>query len=364
MKLARIATICCFLFITQIPAFAQNQGVALLTAECESIRGLCQLQHLVRYRFGNGVMVSRDVILSGSTDGVRYDLGENHIYRNRYVITNWGDIVDISTKKLLHEGEGEYVAAEGDRIIHEVNNIKVHGHFYYDLKTNRYVRLHGPTKWALPGSLSPDQTKSVEGNNDDIWLHSLNQKKRLLGSGFDIQAEMEVSFTSRPPVFWLDNNRILSQTNNGEVVVVQLDGTVSPIVKIPVNKINYREPDFFRDLDGRIIYECCGNSFVINIEEKTFTPYEWSTLGFGFDMENQTNPSYGQVIRYKGNEIGRWWASRWGATAIDGYVAFLYGEVGSNLGYPKGVKVWSSANGEWTTIDPKWVTRIIGWIPE
>lgn len=37
---------------------------------------------------------------------------------------------------------------------------------------------------------------------------------------------------------------------------------------------------------------------------------------------------------------------------------------GSNLGYAKGIKVWSSANGEWTTIDPKLVTRIIGRIHE
>ena len=210
----RIATICYLLLIAPLTAFAQNQSVALLTAECQSIRDTCHVQHLVRYRFRNGVMVSRDVILSGPTDGVRYDLGQNHIYRNRYVITNWGDIVDVPNKKLLHEGEGEYVATEGDRIIHEVNTIKTNGHFYYDLKTRQYGRIHGPTKWALPGLLS------------------------------------------------------------------------------------------------------------------------------------------------------RYWAGEWSATATDGYVAFLYGDVGSNLGYPKGVKVWSSANGEWTTIDDKWVTQIIGWIRE
>jgi hypothetical protein len=300
----------------------------------------------------------------GPTDGVRYDLGENHIYRNKYVITNWGDIVDVPNKKLLHDGEGKYVAAEGDRIIHEVNNIKTTGHFYYDLKTSRYGRIHRPTKWALPGLLSPDQTRSVEGGSDDIWLHSLTEKKSLLGSGFNIQTALEVSFTARPPVFWLDDNRILSQRNNGEVVVVQLDGTVSPIVRIPIEWTNYYEPYFLRDLDGRIIYGCAGKSFVINVEEKSFTPHEWSTLGFGFDAETRNNPSYGHAVRFQRKEIGKLWAKVWRAPTTDGYVAFLYGEVGSNLGYPKGVKVWSSANGEWTTIDGKWFTQIIGWIRE
>jgi hypothetical protein len=360
----RLAAIFCLLFIAPLIVVAQNPRVSLLAAECEAIRGVCEIQHLVRYQFQNGVMVSRDVILSAPVKQISYNLGENHIYRNRYVITNWGDIIDIQNKKQIHNGEGEYVATEGDRIFHHLNNTNVKGYFYYDLKTNRYARLRGPTRWALPGTLSPDQTKSVEGHNDEIWLHSLKQKKRLLGSGFTVQAVMEVSFMARPPVFWLDNDRILSQRKNGEIVVVQLDGSVTPIVKIPITERNYSEPDFFRDRDGRVIYACCGASFVINVDEKSYAPHEWSTLGFGFDVESETNPSYGHVIRYKGKEIGKLWASLWGATTNNGYVAFLYGDVGSNLGYPKGIKVWSSANGEWTTIDPKWVTRIIGWIHE
>lgn len=93
--------------------------------------------------------MSKDLILSTDTTLARYDLGENHIYRNRYVITNWGDIVDIQNKRLLHDGLGDFVAAEGDRIIQHVNNMNVEGYFYYDLKTNQYRRLLVPTKWAL-----------------------------------------------------------------------------------------------------------------------------------------------------------------------------------------------------------------------
>ena len=283
------ATIFFLLLIAPFTALAQNQRASLLAAECESIRGSCEIQHLVRYKFDNGALVSRDVILSAPVKQISYNLGENHIYRNRYVITNWGDIVDIQNKKHIHNGEGKYVATEGDRIVHHLTNVNVKGYFYYDLKSGRYARLPVPTKWALPGTLSPDQTKSVEGHNDEIWLHSLKQKKRLLGSGFNIQAEEVVSFMSRPPVFWLDNDRILSQRNNGEIVVVQLDGAVTPIVKIPVPQANYNEPDFFRDRDGLIIYACCGRSFVINVEEKSYRPHEWSTLGFEFDVSVERN---------------------------------------------------------------------------
>lgn len=103
---------------------------------------------------------------------------------------------------------------------------------------------------------------------------------------------------------------------------------------------------------------------MINVEEKSYTPHEWITLGFGFYAERNRSRSYGHVIRYEDKEIGRLWASVWSAPATDGYVAFEYGEVGSNLGYPKGIQVWSSANGKWTVIDNQWVSRIIGSVTE
>jgi hypothetical protein len=364
MTIARIGTLACLILIAPLIVHGQQRSVSLLVSECGSVRGVCQYDKLVRFRFRNGVLMSKDLILSTDISLARYDLGKNHVYRNRYVITNWGDIVDIRNKRLLHDGQGKFVAAEGDRVIQHVAGINVEGYFYYDLKTDQYRRLLGPTKWALPGVLSPDQSKSVEGGSDNIWLHSLIQNKKLLGSGFFIQQAMEASFMPKAPVFWLDNTRVLSQRNNGEIVVVQLDGTVTPIVKFPVTGPNYTDPYFFRDRDDRIIYVCSGQSFVINVEEKSYTPHEWITLGSGFYAETKVNPSYGHVIRYEENEIGRLWASVWRAPATDGYVAFEYGEVGSNLGYPKGIQVWSTANGKWTVIDTKRVSRIIGWVTE
>ncbi len=362
----RIATLCLLLIITPLIAVGQNHGAALLVSECGGRPGRgCEKYSLVRFRFRNGVLVSKDLILTTDFTQVRYDLGKNHIYRNRYVITNWGDVVDIQDKKLLHDGRGKYVAAERDWIVQHESGTDFQGYSYYDLKMNRYRRLVVPTKWNLPGLLAPDQMKSADGEmGDSIWLHRFNQEKKLLGSGFFVNASTEASFLARPPVFWLNNTRLLTQRKNGEIVALQLDGTVSLIVTIPITTLNYSQPSFFRDPGGRIIYRCCGRSFEINVEEKSYTPHEWTTLGFGFDAQTETNPSYGHVIRYQGKEIGRLWASVWSAPAIEGYVAFEYGEVGSNLGYPKGIQVWSSANNKWTIIKKMRTPGIIGWIPE
>ena len=194
----KAATLFWLLLIAPLTAVAQNQDVALIAVECVAVKGLCEQQNLIRFRFRNGVLVSQDVILKSKS--VRFDLGNNQIYRNRYVINRWADIVDIQNKKVLHEGDGETVATEGDRIIQRINKSHTEGYFYYDLKTKRYGRLPKLTKWELPGLLSPDQTKSLMGHNDSIWLHRLGQPKKLLRVGvFNASRDIRVLFraTSR-----------------------------------------------------------------------------------------------------------------------------------------------------------------------
>jgi hypothetical protein len=45
-------------------------------------------------------------------------------------------------------------------------------------------------------------------------------------------------------------------------------------------------------------------------------------------------------------------------------IAIEYGPAGSNLGYPKGIKVWSNYTKSWMTIDIPWISALIGWINE
>lgn len=360
-----IFTLLCFLLIgASIIAEGQmaSRNIALLAVECEAEDGVCEKQNLVRFHFKNGELISKDIIFTSETTDVRFDLGKNRIYRNKYIISNWGDVVDIQTKSLIHKSKGEYVAAEGNQIIIKVNRVDVEGYFYFDLERKTYARLPLPSKWTLPGLLSPDQTKSVEGEGFNIFLHRLKRKEKLLGSNFFVESDISSSGTSRPLLFWLDNERVLTQKNNGDIVVLRMDGTFTPVVKIPIEKVAFSQPYFVRDGKGKIIYECSGESFAVDVENKTYTPYKWVALNSKFEAENERDNSYGHIIRFQGEEIGRLWGSVWNAPTTNDYIAVEYGTIGSNLGYPDGIKVWSSANSKWTTIELKWLNNIIGWI--
>jgi hypothetical protein len=362
MKLPILLLFCFLLPVSSTQGQVSSHNAALLVVECEAKNGLCETQHLVRYRFRDGVQVSRDVVLADPDTS--FNLGGNHIYQNRYVITRWGDVVDVEKKKLLHDGEGDFVGTDGSRVIQHVDRRDVKGFFYYDLESNRYARLRSPKKWALPGLLSPDQTRSIstpDFGDGEIWLHTLNKKKKLLGSKFRVGVSGSCSMPT-PPVLWLDDKRILTQRTIGEIVILHLNGRVEPLLTIPITDTSGSVPSLDRDAQGRITYAWSGGIHTLDVENKKHLPYEWAPLGHGFELEVGLNQVYGEIARFNGQEIGRWWSSA--AITTEGFVAMIYGEVGSNLGYPKGVKVWNSKSKEWVTIDAKWMNTIIGWITE
>lgn len=337
-----------------------NRNASLIAVQCIPQNGVCGKQRLLRFDFKNGELVSQSTVFTSAN--VRFDLGRNHIYQNKFVISNWGDVVDVENKSLLHKSAGKYVAAEGNRVIINVNRVDVHGYFYFDLQRKSYARLPAATKWALPGLLSPNQTKSVDGEAFNISLHQLDRKEILLGRDFNVFGDVRSSSSAVSPLFWLDDEHLLTQKNNGEIVVLRLNGAVTPIVKIPIEVPTLGDPRFFRDGVGRIIYECSGQSFIIDVDNRSYAPYRWLALNSQFEVANERDNSYGHIIRFAGKEIGRLWGLVWTAPTTNNYFAVEYGPVGSNLGYPEGIQVWSSANGTWTTIKLRSLMNVIGWI--
>ena len=351
--------------VLAVPASAQTQArrdsAALVVIECEKKNGVCASQHVVKYEFAPG-RVSRDVVLTLATNRIRFDLGRNHLYRGRYLINNWGDIVDLEKKRLLHEGDGEYVAVDGDRVIQKIDRRNLHAYFFYDLKSGKYLRLRQPGKWALPGVLAPNQTQSVSSDrfNADVRLHPLKGKPRLLATG--LTASVTGCDLPTVPLLWLSNELVLTQRADGDLITLDLRGRISPLLKIPFVPSEYPySPKLYRNDMGQIVYEFVGGTYVIDVDKKQSSRVDttWTDLGGGFESE-ASNATSGRLIRFQQKEIGRWWLLSTSTT--DGFIAVEYGDVGYTFGIPKGFKVWSAASGEWVTVDPAWLDRLVGWI--
>ena len=167
---------------------------------------------------------------------------------------------------------------------------------------------------------------------------------------------------AEPTFLWVDERHLLTQRGNGRLFIVDIKRRVDPLVTLPVGDVPACGPELRRDDGGNIYYQEAQKAWRIDVASRTFEPYLWEARGNGFDVEYQRNASYGHAIHYQGKEIGRWWCDT-GLTA-PGRIAVEFGDVGSNLGYPVGVKVWSVESGLWITIKPEWLAAVVGWISE
>src|ERR1043165_1844503 len=161
-----------FLLIFSVILFAgfymPQKRVSLIIAAYDDNAAVNHLQHLMNYVFVDGAMLSQETLLSVPTtksgvkgNYVRFDIGKNHIYRNRYIVTGIGNVIDIKTKKILVEERGDFIKFSGDSIIFHTNDI-FKGKYYsvLDLRTEKFQKVENPNYNPLPRpDVEVDETK-------------------------------------------------------------------------------------------------------------------------------------------------------------------------------------------------------------
>lgn len=344
-----------------------GKKTSLIVTNCEETERVCETQHLYRYNFVDGEYAGKEKILTAKTSDLRLDIGGNRIYRNRFLIDYWGDVIDLNAKTVLHKGNGELVEINGDEVVIEINRVDQEGIFAYNLESGKYTKIKSPNIYESDGAVSPDKKYIASRKNSSglVLKETGSGKAKIIKGDFAVMLSVKANEFGQLPLFWLDNERLLTQRSNGEIIIVHTNGKIEPVVKIDIKESPYTSPVFSRDPDGEIIYEC-DESFVIDIDNKKFKKYESVPIGNGFLSRNdetaKSNWGTGTVYFYKGAEIGRIWSAR--EISTDNFLAVIYGKDGSNLGYPDGVKVWNSFKKDWTTLEIKWKPEIVGWISE
>lgn len=382
-----------YLALVMLPCRAAEHKYSLILAEYGKDPAGKQTQTLVRYHFNAGQMVAKESLLTTRTFDLRYDLGPNQIYRDRFVITRWGDVIDLTTGRMLWKSDGDLVTIDRDSnsVIIRVNRDTDRGIYSFDLNSFRYLKVQQPGLWEKRGVLSPNGQLSAAGATDQfelrdgerwldqgtIWLRRPDGKEVSLGR-FRRENDFTCSELPNPPTFlWLDNEHLLTQQSNGNLVRTEITGRVDPVLTIPGVTTNYCGPQLLRDADNNIYYDDQEHAWLIHVPEgpwpwradsdlsvaaASYGPYLWQGNGNGFTSEFRQDSTYGRKILHRGIEIGRWWSDS--VVTAPGHIALVFGPPGSNLGYPEGVKVWSAENGKWTTIKPEWLAVMIGWVDD
>lgn len=306
---------------------AQNKRkVSLLVTYCDKGESLCNVQHLERFDFINGELVSRKIVVSLNQDVNGF---VNRVIDNRYLLTApQGKIFDLY--------RGKFIIGLPDQ-------------------------LKGERKALLPGLISPDEKKSVDrakfGSVDKLEIHFVDKPKVIVKGSFQVSAPENACYMPSLPLVWIDNERILTQTSNGNLVIVSLDGTISPFLQLPCTD----SAALRRNKSNKIIYECNGDEYFIDVDNRRFEKIK-RDLGNGFALDFVGSKD---VYYYNNEEIGR---DGWDAVAIKSYLAMLYGESKDGIidsATVKTIKVWNAIKKDWIslTVDG-WGAKIIGWIEE
>jgi hypothetical protein len=356
--------------------YAQKK-VSLIVAEYDDNASSNHLQHLVNYTFIDGAMSGREQLLSipmqkagikGSY--VRFDVGSNKIYRNRYVVTGIGNVIDLKNKKVILEEKDEFISFSGDSIIFYTNDI-FKGKYYsvFDLRTEKYNKVENPNfnPLARP-SIEVDETTQPF----TISAYDVNGKKDLLvkDAGYgEAQPLIGDNVKRKFPIFWIDNTSFLyanfsKDQHSVSIYRIYLNKTsekIGEITEIPATAAN----TFFEyDVRRNIIYSCGKGRYLIDVKKKKTEQVLFETVGNNFFVESQENEKYGRLVKFEGSDIGKKWCRFDNAQTTGEYGAFQTDMVIGTDRYPQGVSVWHAGTKKWITLDVSSLANIIGWVSE
>jgi hypothetical protein len=358
-----------------------GSNFALLIALHDQQAASTKLQHLFAYHFVSGNPQAGEKIVTVKTQSekeknasyIRFDLGENKMYRNRYIITGIGNIIDVKNKKILLDQKDQFIKCAGDSVVFYTNDI-FRGKFYsyFNLKTEQYNRINDLLYKAIPGKdIEVDQST----NNFKIWLYPPSASKVLLvkDAGYGEDATLLTDKKSaRTPYMWIDNSNFIypnySQQHNfatiykvnADTKLAEMLGSIEDIPSVSFNSY------FTKDNLGNILYVCGKGQFVVDAKKKKVTAQNFIDVGNGFFISSADNPTYGRIIKYNDVEIGKYFCDPKNVKSAPGVLAFCYDMVVNGERYPQGVTYYALNAKKWKEIPITEgdVASVIGFIEE
>ncbi len=352
--------------VAPAPRAADPDTTLVLVEEVPDKEGTVTKRQLLQISIRNGKVSVPETVWEGEQRFFGH-FGGHQIVRGRYLVTTFGGVIDLREKKVVSsEMYGTLHAVEGPLVYYWVaNSTRDEGMFTFNLDTHEIHRVDklGQGRMLLVGTLpSPDGSKSVRSSFTELTLLD-GAKSTSLGKEFKVEVGA-FSYVPSAPVMWLDNDRLLTQVQNGELVAVNLKGKQTPLVKIPVEKMPSAAPRLSRDPTGRIVYECGEEAFEVDAKARQWARIEWMNLGHGFQMSRAANPKYTHTFRHNGREIGAvlcFLESPGRVSATAGYLAVVSSTDGSGLASKMSVRIWSAASGEWTSLKLN-PNCLVGWV--
>lgn len=358
------------IFFLPLYFIAQNSRQDLIICHVDA-DGQQFRQVLYTYHFVNGVYTGREELLrfDGKKDGhdyVRTDRGKNIIYKNRYIITGIGNIIDVLDKKVLFDGKAHLVRVSNDSAIYYTNDA-FKGKFYsvYNFKTASYAEVTDLLFKALP-----DKDIEFDKSTKPFVLNYYPQSKPKVvlstDAGYGQQNITGSKYVPDPPKFWVDKDHFIYAHFNEqgtEVAIRKIKIESGKMQEIGTVKMSSGTSEaFFTSVNKETLALHCGSSIaLINMAKNTVTLSTTSVPENNYSYALESNQK-GRVIYANGKEIGAFQFDIENFRSTENMLATIKMLVVGNETYQQGLKVWENGTKTWKSLDTEEIAAIVGWI--
>lgn len=327
-------------------------------------------QQIYRYDFVNNVYAGREELLTvigikDNKDYVRFDKGENTLYKNRYLVSGIGNVIDLQEKKVVYDGTGKLVRCSNDSIIFFINDIfKGKYYAYFDIKTNAYAEIKSLTFKPIKGQeVEFDMNKSPY----KLWYYPQNKPKEILMEDAGHGGVNSKDRKTDIPIYWVDNNTFIFpniKITDLEGSIVKYDilaktskviGTFNSTANVPATY------QLTSGIDHYIEFYFKNKLYYINPTKETMLLSNFKEVDKNFSVEVEPK-STGRAIYYKGKNIGRNHFQIQNFKISTGYAALMKEIVMGDESYQQGLWVFNIPKLKWENIDAKDIASLVGWI--
>jgi hypothetical protein len=329
-------------------------------------------QKIYSYHFLNGSFTGREELLTvaGKKDGkdyIRTDIGLNMLYKDRYLITGIGNIVDLKDKKILFDGRAALVKCSNDSAIYYTNDA-FKGKYYsvYNFKTNQYAEVKNLLFKPKAGQdVEFDKTTSPFKLN----LYPPNKPKIELvkDAGYG-QSGMAGGKVPDPVMWWVDNTNFVYAYFNKENTEVSFfkvntDSKSSTLIGKVAIKPESKAADILRMDNKQVIMLLGAKQIFVDAGANIVTDLLFSKPSDGFACECKTN-TYGHIVKLNDAEVGKFHFQLKNFKTEKNIAALVQELTMGEESYQQGMRVWNSPKQKWDKVDSEDILTLAGWINE
>lgn len=329
-------------------------------------------QKLYAYHFLNGSFIGRDELLSFSgkkegKDYIRTDRGDNVIYKNRYLITGIGNIIDLVDKKVLFDGKATLMRCSNDSAIFYTNDI-FKGKFYsvFNFSTGSYSEVKDllfKTKYGrdveFDKSTKPYKILYFPAGKPRVTL--------IADAGYGQGKTSGELYVPDPPLFWIDNDNFMYahyNESNTEVSFykVNVESKKTSLVgrTVIANEIGMAEITKLNS--EQVVFKLGNKQLFIDLESESITELDYTKPIYGFSYQCKYDPKFGHAVSLYGKEIGKFHFDSKHFVAGDNIAAFVKEMVIGLDRYQQGIMAWNATKQKWEAVDSDEVLTMIGWM--